>query len=103
MLTQLTFGDRELTALREAVVNRLSQKRYTHTAAVEDMVIRLATLYCPEKIPTLRAAALLHDLTKEYDPVPRPEALEYPEAEPTATPVATPITHFAELRKISRR
>lgn len=67
MHTQLTFGDRELTALREAVVNRLSQKRYTHTAAVEDMVIRLATLYCPEEIPTLRAAALLHDLTKEYD------------------------------------
>ncbi len=67
MHTPPTFGDRELSALRESVVNRLSPKRYTHTAAVEDMVTRLASLYCPDAIPALRAAALLHDITKEYD------------------------------------
>ena len=61
------FGDAELAALRETVLREMSPKRFAHTAAVEDMVIRLAILYCPEEIPALRAAALLHDITKEYD------------------------------------
>ena len=61
------FDESGLSALREAVINRMSPKRFVHTAAVEDMVTRLATLYCPEEIPNLRAAALLHDVTKEYD------------------------------------
>ncbi len=65
--THYTFGEADLTALRETVVSQMSPKRYHHTAAVEDMVTRLATLYCPDEIPALRAAALLHDITKEYD------------------------------------
>jgi len=44
----------------------MSPKRFHHTAAVEDMVTRLAALFCPEDTPALRAAALLHDVTKEY-------------------------------------
>lgn len=63
----ITFGEADLTALRETVMGQMSPKRFHHTAAVEDMVVRLATLYCPEEIPALRAAALLHDITKEYD------------------------------------
>ena len=62
-----TFGEAELAALREAVIGKMSPKRFTHTAAVEEMATRLAALYCPEEIPALRAAALLHDVTKEYD------------------------------------
>ena len=65
--SKYTFGEAEITALRETVISRMSPKRFHHTAAVEDMVTRLATLYCPEDIPALRAAALLHDITKEYD------------------------------------
>ena len=61
------FGEAELTALRQRILSEMSPKRYHHTAAVEDMVVHLATLYCPEEIPALRAAALLHDITKEYD------------------------------------
>lgn len=61
------FGEQELTALRETVIGQMSPKRYTHTAAVEEMVARLAALYCPEENSALRAAALLHDITKEYD------------------------------------
>lgn len=57
----------ELAALREAVISRMSPKRFIHTAAVEDMVVRLAALYCPAETDYLRAAALLHDITKEYD------------------------------------
>ena len=67
MTPNMTFGDAELNALRETVVAKMSPKRFTHTAAVEDMAVRLAALYCPEEILSLRAAALLHDVTKELD------------------------------------
>ena len=60
------FGDAEIAALREQVIREMSPKRFLHTAAVEEMVTRLATLFCPEEIPALRVAALLHDITKEY-------------------------------------
>ena len=65
--SQYAFGEVELTALRESVIRDMSSKRFHHTAAVEDMVTRLVTLYCPHEIIPLRAAALLHDITKEYD------------------------------------
>ena len=45
---------------------KMSQKRFHHTVEVEKMAARLGGIYAPEKINTLRAAALLHDLTKEY-------------------------------------
>lgn len=67
MNQNITFGEPDLIALRETVVGQMSPKRFQHTAAVEDMVTRLAALYCPESITALRAAALLHDVTKEYD------------------------------------
>ena len=55
-----------LDALRAGLAEKMSEKRYRHTVEVERMVARLGALYAPEKIPMLRAAALLHDLTKEY-------------------------------------
>ena len=54
-----------LQELRSAMAARLSPYRMAHTLGVEEMAARLAALYCPEKEPMLRAAALLHDLTKE--------------------------------------
>lgn len=77
------FGEAELTALRQRILSEMSPKRYHHTAAVEDMVVRLATLYCPEEIPALRAAALLHDITKEYD-IPTQMALLTEAGQPPA-------------------
>lgn len=65
--TPPVFTSADLVALRAAVMAEMSPKRFTHTAAVEDMVTRLAALYCPEETDCLRAAALLHDVTKEYD------------------------------------
>ena len=56
-----------LANLRDAVEKALSAKRYRHTLEVEKMVERIAELYCPEKVIKLRAAALLHDITKEYE------------------------------------
>ena len=56
-----------LNELRENIVRTMSPKRARHTLEVEKMVVRLAEMYMPDMIPILRAAALLHDITKEYD------------------------------------
>ena len=55
-----------LDRLRSSLEGTMSAKRYKHTVEVENMVSRLAELYAPEKKQKLRAAALLHDITKEY-------------------------------------
>lgn len=56
-----------LNELRERVMRQMSPKRFMHTIAVEEMIVRLCALYCPEYTAELRAAALLHDLTKELE------------------------------------
>ena len=56
-----------LDGLRDTVKGSMSPKRFRHTVAVEDMVARLCALYCPEHTFEMRAAALLHDLTKELN------------------------------------
>ncbi len=52
--------------LRACIEKRLSPKRFYHTVCVEEMSRRLSRLYCPQKEALLAAAALLHDITKEY-------------------------------------
>lgn len=54
-----------LSLLRDSVSTRMSEKRLAHTLGVEEMAARIAEIYCPEKENILRAAALLHDITKE--------------------------------------
>ncbi len=61
MITEEMLG-----GLRKEISSKMSEKRLRHTLEVEKMAIRLGELYAPEKIPVLRAAALLHDITKEY-------------------------------------
>ena len=55
-----------LDALRRQVSDGMSERRFVHTAEVEKMAAYLGSIYEPDKIPLLRAAALLHDVTKEY-------------------------------------
>ncbi len=64
---QKIITEEMLSELRQNVAKGLSEKRYKHTIAVEEMVTKLAGIYCPDKALDLRAAALLHDITKEYD------------------------------------
>lgn len=59
------FSEEMLATLRENVKNEMGEKRYFHTLEVEKMAIRLGEIYASEQIPMLRAAALLHDITKE--------------------------------------
>lgn len=62
-----TITEQMLDALREDVMKKMSIKRFRHTVAVESMTERLCALFCPEETLRMRAAALLHDLTKELD------------------------------------
>ena len=59
------FTEEMLDSLRIRVGEGMSEKRYFHTLEVEKMAARLGAIYAPERIPMLRAAALLHDVTKE--------------------------------------
>lgn len=60
-----TIDEKQLSELRDKIIFSMSEKRALHTIAVEAMAIRLGKLYAPDKINILRAAALLHDVTKE--------------------------------------
>ena len=57
--------ERALDTLREKISAYMSGKRLSHTFAVEREIKKLCEVYAPEKEYTLRAAALLHDITKE--------------------------------------
>ena len=59
------FSEEMLSSLRERVKNEMGEKRYFHTLEVEKMAARLGEIYAQDKISLLRAAALLHDITKE--------------------------------------
>ena len=59
------FSEEMLASLREKVKNEMGEKRYFHTLEVEKMAARLGEIFAPSDIPMLRAAALLHDITKE--------------------------------------
>ena len=61
----MSFSEKNINELRDRVRSVMSEWRFTHTAEVEKMAVRLGELYAPEKLSTLRAAALLHDITKE--------------------------------------
>ncbi|MBQ8340821.1 MAG: bis(5'-nucleosyl)-tetraphosphatase (symmetrical) YqeK [Clostridia bacterium] len=54
-----------LDTLRTDIAKELGDYRMAHTLGVEQAAARLAALYCPEEEHLLRAAALLHDVTKE--------------------------------------
>lgn len=62
----MKFDESRLAELRRSVSEGMSQKRFVHTAAVEEMARRIGELYLPASVDVLRAAALLHDITKEY-------------------------------------
>lgn len=61
----MKFSESELNTLRERVKDFVSEHRYKHILGVEEAVIYLGNILLPDRISELRAAALLHDVTKE--------------------------------------
>lgn len=56
-----------LAELKARLSTVLSPDRFAHTCGVEATALRLGALFCPDEQYRLRAAALLHDATKEED------------------------------------
>ena len=72
----IAITEEMLISLREKLKTQMSGFRLAHTLGVEEMAIRIGEIYCPEKLNKLRAAALLHDLTKELSPTAQKELFE---------------------------
>ena len=61
----MRYTEEQIDLLRSSVKETMSSRRFEHTLGVEKMAAKLASIYCPDNESTLRAAALLHDITKE--------------------------------------
>ena len=59
---------RTLDELRDSVSYAESADRFRHTLGVEQEVASLGEILLPNAVQSLRAAALLHDLTKGFSP-----------------------------------
>ena len=55
-----------LDALKARLAAEQSPGRFAHTCGVEQTALRIGALCAPAELHRIRAAALLHDLTKEY-------------------------------------
>lgn len=67
MSEKICVTEEMLCILREKIKDCQTGKRYGHTLAVEREAAALGEIFLPEEINRLRAAALLHDITKIYD------------------------------------
>ena len=85
-----------LEALRKRAVENMSEKRRVHTLAVEQMAMRIGAIYAPDKINVLRAAALLHDVTKELKLPAQLEMCEKYEIEVSENDKLAPKTFHAK-------
>ena len=61
----MMYSISELNSLRESIKQYMGTHRYEHTLGVENAAIFLGSIFIPELVTELRAAALLHDVTKE--------------------------------------
>lgn len=96
----MKYSEQMLDGLRNKVRSRMSERRFTHTAEVEIMVMRLGELYAPDKLDVLRAAALLHDITKELSTDEHIEILVSHGTEVTALDRLSPKTLHARTAEL---
>ena len=61
------MDDQILTFLRGEVRRQVSDWRYAHILSVEQEAANLAQIYMPEKTDKIRIAAILHDITKDFN------------------------------------
>ena len=62
---KILLEEEDIFRLRELVKLYLTKSRYEHSVSVEEECSRLAQIFMPEEKNRLRAAALLHDITKK--------------------------------------
>ena len=84
------FSEKALEELRREVMGKMSAKRFSHTLGVEKKAEELCAIFAPEKTGMMRAAALLHDLTKELKTEEQMELCEKYGITPDADILAAP-------------
>ena len=94
------IDEKMLDELRDNIAKGMSERRFNHVIEVEKMAILLARLYCPEKTMVLRAAALLHGMTKEYDDKVHISILSKPGIEFTVEERLAPKTFHARTASL---
>lgn len=67
MSRKINLTENDVALLREKVKPYYTEKRFRHTLAVEKEAEKLGRIFLPDDIERLRAAALLHDITKKAD------------------------------------
>ena len=65
--SEIYLTENDILSLTEAVRPYFTPDRYMHTLAVAEEVESLGRYFMPDKILKLKAAALLHDITKKDD------------------------------------
>ena len=61
----MIYSEQDLNELKELVEQRISPKRFSHVLGVERCAARLASSLIPDSISEVRAAAILHDVSKQ--------------------------------------
>ena len=67
MNERITLTEEVVDTLEEKVRPYYTEKRLKHTLSVAKEAVKLGEIYLPNEIQRLRAAALLHDITKIAD------------------------------------
>jgi nicotinate-nucleotide adenylyltransferase len=58
--------EEDLKRIEALLRSEMSEKRFLHTLGVKKEIAIMGELFLPDRIKELEAAALLHDITKEY-------------------------------------
>ena len=84
------FSEGELMMLACRIKKQMTEYRFEHTRGVFKAVDELSVLYMPERLSELRAAALLHDITKELSTDEHIELMKKHGIEVTEVDIASP-------------
>ena len=84
------FSEGELAMLALKIKKQTSEYRFKHILSVFEAASQLSELYMPERISELRAAALLHDVTKELSDEEHIALMKKHGIEPTEADISAP-------------
>ena len=95
MISTFAHSDNFFDELRELVKGYVDDKRYSHILSVEKKAVQISLIFSPSNIELIRAAAILHDLTKslsENDHILICKKYGYPLDNTVSVPVLHSIT-----------
>ncbi len=90
----MMFSEQDLGLLEEKVKSRISSYRYIHTLGVRDAALKIAEYCYSGDKSEIAAAALLHDISKEYSVAEQFDMMQKSNIKLTDTDLCTePVFH----------